>query len=228
MPISIYGLWFMTFIMERYIDYKIKPFWTILISLKSKNFDNDRNNRITTNTAGFEKVRKGGFILIAENPTIEYELQDDCNLEQIGGIFNTINYGLVFRPGIARNVLIHYFVRSSLWNEVFWDKINKIYCVYIYTNGSCLLSLKQNGPTICSPRIIAGVAGEELSLCILYPTGEARIVHRLKQNFIFSLGHLGLLIVFVNDRFLFCFQKRSFRFRKKTIVFKNDPLVLNF
>ncbi|XP_023323615.1 glutamate receptor ionotropic, kainate 2 [Eurytemora carolleeae] len=57
-----------------------------------------RNNRITTNTAGFEKVRKGGFILIAENPTIEYELQDDCNLEQIGGIFNTINYGLVFRP----------------------------------------------------------------------------------------------------------------------------------
>ena len=117
-PISIYGLWFMTFIMERYIDYKIKPFWTILISLKSKNFDNDRNNRITTNTAGFEKVRKGGFILIAENPTIEYELQDDCNLEQIGGIFNTINYGLVFRPGIARNVLINYFVREMKYSEI--------------------------------------------------------------------------------------------------------------
>ena len=32
----------------------------------------------------------------------------------------------------------------------------------------------------------------------------------------------------LNDLFLFCFQKRSFHFRKKTTVFKNDPLVLNF
>jgi len=43
-----------------------------------------------------------------------------------------------------------------------------------------------------------------------------------------TILHLGLLIVFENDRFLFRFHKRSFRFRKKTIVFKNDPLVLNF
>jgi len=32
----------------------------------------------------------------------------------------------------------------------------------------------------------------------------------------------------LNDRFLFRFQKRSFGFWKKAIVFKNDPLVLNF
>ena len=42
------------------------------------------------------------------------------------------------------------------------------------------------------------------------------------------LTGIELLIVFVNDRFLFRLQKLSFRFRKKTIVFKNDPLVLNF
>ena len=42
---------------------------------------------------------------------------------------------------------------------------------------------------------------------------------------------VGLLIVFQNDRFCFVFQsfqKRSFRFWGKQIVFYNDPLVLNF
>ena len=48
-------------------------------------------------------------------------------------------------------------------------------------------------------------------------------------------SRVGLLIVFKNDRetivfdsFFNRFQKRSFRFWKKTIVFENDPLVLNF
>ena len=43
----------------------------------------------------------------------------------------------------------------------------------------------------------------------------------LQLTFWNQYPRLGLLIVFENDRFLF-------RFQKKTIVFKNDPLVLNF
>ena len=48
-------------------------------------------------------------------------------------------------------------------------------------------------------------------------------------------GQLGLLIVFETivkqsflDSFFNRFQKQSLRFWKKTIVFENDPLVLNF
>ena len=63
------------------------------------NFVNDRHNRMLSISELVEKVRRGGFIFISESSIVEYTIQDDCSLEQIGEVFNPVNYGLVFKPG---------------------------------------------------------------------------------------------------------------------------------
>ena len=54
---------------------------------------------MSSNSELIEKVRRGGFIFISGSALVKYTIQDDCSLEQIGEVFNTNNYGLVFRPG---------------------------------------------------------------------------------------------------------------------------------
>ena len=63
------------------------------------NFDNDRQNRMSSTSELIEKVRRGGFIFISGSALVEYTIQDDCSLEQIGEVFNPNSCGLVFRPG---------------------------------------------------------------------------------------------------------------------------------
>lgn len=63
-------------------------------------------DRMVRGSELIEKVRRGGFIFISESALVEYTIQDDCSLEQIGEVFNAINYGLVLKPGA------HFFIYS--------------------------------------------------------------------------------------------------------------------
>ncbi len=78
------------------------------------NFVNDRQNRMSSNSELIEKVRRGGFIFITESTRVEYTIQDDCSLEQIGEVFNAISYGLVFRPGAHFLIFSNYKTRKTL------------------------------------------------------------------------------------------------------------------
>ena len=46
-----------------------------------------------------ELVREKGIVMIMEAAGIEHLMQNDCNLTQLGGVFHSIKFGLVFRHG---------------------------------------------------------------------------------------------------------------------------------
>ena len=39
---------------------------------------------------GMAKVKQGGYALILESKSVEYEVAQDCTLEQIGGLLKTV------------------------------------------------------------------------------------------------------------------------------------------
>lgn len=38
---------------------------------------------------GIERVKKGGYAFLAESPAIEYAIQRDCDLYQVGGLLDS-------------------------------------------------------------------------------------------------------------------------------------------
>ena len=98
-----------------------------------------------------EKVRKGGFIFISESSLVEYTIQDDCSLEQIGEVFNAINYGLVFKPGAhfamysnkrRRNIFFYHFILCQSW-----DCVNPR-CKSVYRDGQSFREITKYIKTI--------------------------------------------------------------------------------
>ena len=50
------------------------------------------------NIAGIERVKKGGYAYLMESTTIEYEVQRNCDLQQIGGLLDQKGYGIATPP----------------------------------------------------------------------------------------------------------------------------------
>jgi hypothetical protein len=48
---------------------------------------------------GMAKVKQGGYALILESQSVEYEVAQDCTLEQIGGLLKTVYYAVGLRKG---------------------------------------------------------------------------------------------------------------------------------
>ena len=48
---------------------------------------------------GMAKVRKGGYAFFLESQAVEYEVAQDCNLEQVGGLVTTVYYAIGMRKG---------------------------------------------------------------------------------------------------------------------------------
>lgn len=48
---------------------------------------------------GRQLVKKGGFALLMESPFIEYIVERDCDLYQVGGLLDSKNYGIATPTG---------------------------------------------------------------------------------------------------------------------------------
>ena len=48
---------------------------------------------------GMAKVRKGGYAFFMESGVVEYEVAQDCNLEQVGGLFRPVYFAIGMRKG---------------------------------------------------------------------------------------------------------------------------------
>lgn len=51
---------------------------------------------VTNPSEGFEKVKAGGFALFTESWQAEYQVMNSCELQQLGGLLNTVEYGIGF------------------------------------------------------------------------------------------------------------------------------------
>lgn len=54
---------------------------------------------VKDNSAGFEKVKNENYAFLAESTTIDYQVQRNCDLMQIGDILDSKGYGLASPKG---------------------------------------------------------------------------------------------------------------------------------
>jgi hypothetical protein len=53
---------------------------------------------VSSNAAGVERAKKGGYAFLMEQASIEYEVQRNCDLQQIGGLLDQKGYGIATPP----------------------------------------------------------------------------------------------------------------------------------
>ena len=54
---------------------------------------------ITSNTEGIKRVHERDYAYLMESPLIDYEIQKNCSLTQIGGLLDTKGYGIAAQLG---------------------------------------------------------------------------------------------------------------------------------
>ncbi len=63
--------------------------------------DGDKNNFVTSNKLGKERVLnsvKGKYAFLMESTSVEYIVERECGLTQIGGLLDSKGYGIALRP----------------------------------------------------------------------------------------------------------------------------------
>lgn len=53
---------------------------------------------VTDNALGIDRVKKGNYAFLMESTSIEYEVQRNCDLQQIGGRLDQKGYGIATPP----------------------------------------------------------------------------------------------------------------------------------
>jgi ionotropic glutamate receptor len=54
---------------------------------------------VSSNTEGIRRVIEKDFAYLMESPLIDYEIQKNCSLTQIGGLLDTKGYGIATQMG---------------------------------------------------------------------------------------------------------------------------------
>ncbi|XP_023349471.1 glutamate receptor ionotropic, kainate 2 isoform X2 [Eurytemora carolleeae] len=77
------------------------------VKRRAYNYLNSRTEKIRSFKVGLEKVKQGNFIYLGDAAEIEYEIQSDCSLTQIGEVFNIVDNALAFRPDFPHRQMIN-------------------------------------------------------------------------------------------------------------------------
>lgn len=67
---------------------------------------------VNSNSKGIERVKKGNYAFLMESTSIEYEVQRNCDLIQIGGMLDQKGYGIATPPdspyrGLLSEAILH-------------------------------------------------------------------------------------------------------------------------
>lgn len=65
----------------------------------SMRMEENQSNFVRSGKEGVDKVKAGNFALLMESPTIEYNVQKDKELMQVGGLLNSKNYAMAVPLG---------------------------------------------------------------------------------------------------------------------------------
>ena len=64
---------------------------------------------------GVRRVKAGGYAYLAESTSVEYVVERNCDLEQIGGLLDSKGYGIATPEGMV-DVLLRVLI--ILWEEI--------------------------------------------------------------------------------------------------------------
>lgn len=81
---------------------------------------------VSSNAEGIQRVLTRDFAYLMESPLIDYEIQKNCNLTQIGGLLDTKGYGIATQLGI-KIILIRGLFSPMLFIFEFTNKNNYFY-----------------------------------------------------------------------------------------------------
>jgi hypothetical protein len=87
---------------------------------------------VTGNKEGFEKVKTENYAFLAESTSIDYQVQRNCELMQVGDLLDSKGYGIAgpkgkFTSKIDINYLIYFgFVIETMPKETYIHILNKI------------------------------------------------------------------------------------------------------
>uniref|UniRef100_A0A915BD08 Uncharacterized protein n=1 Tax=Parascaris univalens TaxID=6257 RepID=A0A915BD08_PARUN len=81
--------------------------------MKMWNYMRDRDVFVTSNAKGVEKALSENYAFLMESSSLEYEVQQNCNLTQIGGVLGSKGYGIALQKKsewtdrISRQILLY-------------------------------------------------------------------------------------------------------------------------
>ncbi len=60
---------------------------------------NPKVSYVTSNEEGIQRVLNMDYAYLMESPLIDYAIQQNCNLTQIGGLLDSKGYGIATQQG---------------------------------------------------------------------------------------------------------------------------------
>uniref|UniRef100_H2ZEN8 Glutamate receptor n=1 Tax=Ciona savignyi TaxID=51511 RepID=H2ZEN8_CIOSA len=120
----------------------------------------NEENFVTNNQDGMERVLAGDYAYLMESTTLEYMVSQNCNLTQVGGLLDTIGYGIATMGKICYSH--KYNIRGGLLDELKlkWWNHAAVQCpsVIYYTSNTQSLSVANLGGAFVFLTIGASVA----------------------------------------------------------------------
>ena len=62
---------------------------------------------VESNQAGFDRTKESDYAFLAESPTVDYQVQRNCELMQIGEQLDNKGYGLATPKGMMEGFCYH-------------------------------------------------------------------------------------------------------------------------
>lgn len=87
-----------------------------------------------SNADGVSRVQAGGYAFLMESTTIEYVVERNCQLTQVGGLLDSKGYGIAMPAGKTT-----YYCCSGYWYNVFISELlnyKEIWYAMPYSSGN--------------------------------------------------------------------------------------------
>ena len=84
---------------------------------------------VPNSKAGIEKVLNENYAFFAESTTIDYVVQRNCELTQVGGWLNSIGYGIALPEGNVFGTYMYLKSSLSLFSSFWLDRRAKYYAM---------------------------------------------------------------------------------------------------
>ena len=65
----------------------------------SDNLEKNEETFLIDTDDAIERVKQGGYAFLMESQSVEYQVGQDCRLEQVGELMNTVSYGIGLKQG---------------------------------------------------------------------------------------------------------------------------------
>lgn len=104
---------------------------------------------VNSSQEGIDRVLKGNYAYLGESAIIDYNVQRNCDLMQVGGRLDSKGYGIATPRGKYTNDLLHFIYQRD---ELFDKSFLSFYCCYaMKTIRKPLFCRQKLTLTLCYP-----------------------------------------------------------------------------